>query len=420
MDNNIVNDKKICMPRQHFVDYFLTHNYNENMFNNDGSINPKYNSLKKTGIIAQIFEDQWDNFYLQSKDIVDKYRPNTPFEVKKVIDCHNKNLGCTVCECSNCHDVIFVGNTCKSRLCTSCSYKYKNARVESILQHAINCPHRQIVFTIPKEMRIYFFDFNNMDLLFKAVNIVLDSIIHIKFKKNKDGILKRYTTNKFDKLGFYSFLHTFGRDMKWNPHIHVLIAETTFNKITGKSKKLTYFNYDALSKRFQKVLLDLTGDIIPYKVRNKIYNNHKKGFYVHAEPKKFSSLKGGIEYVSRYCGRPCISENRIINYDGENVTFGYNAHEDESYHEVTVTAYEFIQLILRHIIPREFKTIRSYGFYRKKLPFHDKINMLIKKEIRKFRNELLRHELSILKSFNRSPYDCPKCLTRMNFLCIIT
>lgn len=46
--------------------------------------------------------------------------------------------------------------------------------------------------------------------------------------------------------------------------------------------------------------------------------------------------------------------------------------------------------------------------------------MLIKKEIRKFRNELLRHELSILKSFNRSPYDCPKCLTRMNFLCIIT
>ena len=171
---------------------------------------------------------------------------------------------------------------------------------------------------------------------------------------------------------------------------------------------------------FKKVLLDLMKNIIPYKVRKQIYDNHKNGFYVYAEPKKFPSLKDGIEYVYRYCGRPCISENRIISYDGNNVTFWYNAHEDESYHEVTFTAEDFIKLILRHIIPSQFKTIRSYGFYRKKFPFHDKINMLIKKEIKKFRNELLRHELSIIKSFNRSPYDCPKCSTRMNFLCLIT
>ena len=31
----------------------------------------------------------------------------------------------------------------------------KNDRVESVLQTAYNCNHRQIVFTIPKEMRIF-------------------------------------------------------------------------------------------------------------------------------------------------------------------------------------------------------------------------------------------------------------------------
>ena len=51
-------------------------------------------------------------------------------------------------------------------------------------------------------MRIYFFDFQYMDLLFQAVNIVLDSILHVKFRKNKNGILKPYTTNKFSKLDF--------------------------------------------------------------------------------------------------------------------------------------------------------------------------------------------------------------------------
>ena len=415
-----MNDKKVCVPLEIFRNYYLTHNYNKNMFNSDGSINTNYNSYKKTGVIAQIFEDHWDCFYNDNKIMVDTYRPNASKEVQKIIDCHNKDLGCTAYECPNCHDVIFVGNTCKSRLCTSCGYKYKNERVENILQRAINCKHRQIVFTIPKEMRIYFFNFEYMDLLFKAVNIVLDSIIHIKFKKNKNGLLKPYSTNKSYKLGFYSFLHTFGRDMKWNPHIHVLIAEKIFNEINGHSKELNYFNYDALSKRFQKVLLDLMKNIIPRKVRNEIYQKHPKGFYVYAEPKNFPSLKDGIEYVSRYCGRPCISENRIISYDGTNVTFWYNAHEDESYHEVTVSAIEFIKLILRHIIPSQFKTIRSYGFYRKKLPFHDKINLLIKKHARKFRKQLLRHELSIITSFNHSPYDCPNCSTRMNFLCIVT
>lgn len=161
-------------------------------------------------------------------------------------------------------------------------------------------------------------------------------------------------------------------------------------------------------------------DIIPKNIIKQIYNNHKKGFYVYAEPKKFKNFKHGVEYVARYCGRPCISENRIINYDGKNVTFCFNAHEDESYHEVTVSACEFIMMILRHLIPFEFKTIRSYGFYRKKLKNHDKINMLIKDSVKKFRKQLLKYELSILNSFNRSPFDCPRCNTRMDFLCVVT
>ena len=420
MINNVVNDKIVCTSLFQLKDFFLHHNYNDNMFNLDGSINKNYNSSKKTGLISKIFEDHWDSFYSDNKDTVDKYRPNAPREIQKIIDCHNKNLGCNVYECPKCHEIVFIGNTCKSRLCTSCGYKYKNARVENILEHAIKCKHRQIVFTIPEEMRKYFFDFDNMDLLFKAVSIVLDSIVHIKYKTNKDSIVKSYTINKDFKYGFYSFLHTFGRDMKWNPHIHVLFAEKIFNVNNQKSKNFEFFNFESLSRRFQKVLLDLMIDIIPQKEFNRLYNNHKKGFYVYAEKKDFPSLKDGIEYVARYCGRPCISENRIINYDGNNVTFWYNAHEDEKYHEVTVSAVNFIKMILRHIIPREFKTIRSYGFYRKKLPFHDKINMLIKKEIHKLRKELLKHEWSILSSFNHSPYDCPKCSTKLELLCFVT
>ena len=90
-----------------FKELYLHNSYDDNMFRSDGSLNPNYNSFKKTGIIAQIFEDYWNSVYSANKDIIDYYRPNADQEVNKVIDCHNKNLGFSVYECPECHDMFF-------------------------------------------------------------------------------------------------------------------------------------------------------------------------------------------------------------------------------------------------------------------------------------------------------------------------
>lgn len=407
-----------------FKEYFLDKTYNENMFNTDGSINTNYNSFKKTGTIAKILEDHWDKVYEKYKINIDKKRPNAPKEIKKIIDCHNKNLGCSVYQCPDCNDYVFIGHTCKSRMCSSCGYKYKNERVENILQTAYNCKHRQIVFTIPAELRKYFFfPFESrMNILFKAVCETLYSLFNETFKYNKKNKkIKKYINKLFKMPGFFAFLHTFGRDLKWNPHIHVLIAEIALS--SNKVLKYEYFDFNALSMRFQKILLDLLEKELGPSFKNEkiqSYKNHKKGFYVYAEQKQFKSLKDGIEYVTRYCGRVPISENRIINYDGNNVTFCYNAHEDNKYHEITVSAEKFIILLINHLIPSQFKIIRYYGFYRKKHKIHDKMIMLINKEQCLFRKSLLKFEISILKAFNRNPYYCPKCDVRMNFIVEVT
>ena len=146
---------------------------------------------------------------------------------------------------------------------------------------------------------------------------------------------------------------------------------------------------------------------------------YDKGFYVYAEKKKFKTLKDGIEYVTRYCGRAPIRKQNF-NYDGKNVTFSYNDHKDDSYREVTVSAEKFILLIICHLITEQFKIIRYYGFYRKKPEFYDTIKLLISKEKRAFRKTLLKHGLSVLKSFNRVPYQCPKCNTKLNYAYTVT
>ena len=108
MKDNSSKDKNLILSTDQFMNYFLDHEYNENMFTSDGHINPKYNSFKNTGLIPKIFEDNWDDFYNANKELIDKYRPNADFEISKIIDCMNKDLGCTVYQCPDCGDFIFA------------------------------------------------------------------------------------------------------------------------------------------------------------------------------------------------------------------------------------------------------------------------------------------------------------------------
>ncbi len=190
----------------------------------------------------------------------------------------------------------------------------------------------------------------------------------------------------------------------------------------GNSKNWNYFNYNALSKRFMKILLDLLKPELGkdfYKIRNILYHRYPNGFYVYAEPKKFKSFKAGIEYVTRYCGRVPISENRILNYDGKNVTFCYNDHKDDSYHEVTISAEEFIMILLRHLIPSNFKIIRYYGFYSKKHHINGTIKLLIDSSKKTIRKEMLKYSNCIKYFFGRNAYACPKCGTTAEYLTMV-
>ena len=108
-----------------------------------------------------------------------------------------------------------------------------------------------------------------------------------------------------------------------------------------------------------------------------MYLKYKNGFYVNNKLEddgyKFNSIEELIRYLTRYCARPAMAEFRIINYDGENVTFYYSDHTNEEYHEETNSAFEFITKLLRHLLPQNFKSIRSYGFYNKSSKLCDNV-----------------------------------------------
>ena len=163
---------------------------------------------------------------------------------------------------------------------------------------------------------------------------------------------------------FISVLHTFGRDIKWNPHVHVLIAEGAADTF-GNWHSKHYFSYESLRKSFQAILLkSMTSVLGPeFKtVANECYKTAKNGFFVYA-PKSKGKIRNIINYLGRYLSRPPIATSRIDHYDGVNVTFNYKRHEDDSLVTETITASEFIKRLVVHVPPRYFNMVRYYGLY---------------------------------------------------------
>ena len=112
-------------------------------------------------------------------------------------------------------------------------------------------------------------------------------------------------------------LHTFGRDLKWNPHIHMLYSEGGAGNIEI-FRKVPHISFKTLRSRWQKLLLSYLYENLPpsklntfKKLRNLLYSSYDNGFYVYAKPDDISSIKIAVDYVVRYTGRPAMAQFRI-------------------------------------------------------------------------------------------------------------
>lgn len=326
--------------------------------------------------------------------------------VDKMLNCGDPSYGGAMYGCSHCGNLKFVPFRCHSRFCPTCGNKYSIDRTASMSFKIINVQHRHCVFTIADELRPYFLQNRELlNCLFFAVRSVILRMFH------KDNKAEAFTP------GFICVLHTFGRDLKWNPHIHCLISEGGLGN-SGLWRSKNHFNYKLMRDSFQTALL---GELQKHldtsfkQVKASIYKNHKNGFYVYAKPKKCNPSTV-IKYIGRYLGRPVIATSRIDDYDGENVTFHYNRHEDEELVTETVPALDFIERLIRHIPEKHFKMIRYYGLYARHRESDKKLNHAIAKEKRGIYLSFNKWRECILFSFGYDPLKCPSCGNTMIFL----
>lgn len=326
--------------------------------------------------------------------------------ISKMINCGDPAFGGAMYGCSHCGELKFVPFRCHSKFCPTCGSKYSKDRSTMMSFKLVRCTHRHCVFTIDEELRHFFLeDRSLLDCLFQAVRSVILQMFQ-KLNKSKNFV-----------PGFVCVLHTFGRPLEWNPHIHCLVSEGGFSD-DGFWRVVKYFNYTYFRKAFQTALLNMMEKKIGpsfKKIKAAIYKKDKNGFYVYAKP-NLCDPDTVVKYISRYLGRPVISTSRIDSYNGEIVSFHYNKHEDNSFVQKTIPVLDFIKLLIQHIPEKHFKMTRYYGLYARHRELDKNISKTISKSKHKIILDFNKWRKLILTSFGYDPLKCPKCNHTMEFL----
>ena len=361
----------------------------------------------ETNILKQIFFDQhghWDAFVEKHKN---KIRPAVLKEVGKFRGCGDPKNGFKLLVCEGCHDVRRVPYRCKGRFCTTCSCGETEEWSRVLEEDVFQVNHRHVIFTIDEGLWDVFL------LHRKLLKPFMDEAVRII----KEHFQKKHKVTP----GIIAGLHTFGAKMNFNPHVHMLVTMGGMKK-NGEWKTYDYIPFEMLRKQWQTVVLKLIRQHVTAEEKKRIqprlqkaFSANGEGFYVHA-PKQKGNVKKQLGYIGRYIRRPAIAIHRIKEYDGQFVVFSYVDKTDGKEKTERITVEEFISRIIRHIPDENFKTIRYYGVYSRRIKsLCKKIVTAWQKEARKWivkaKRMLKRRNWRerVKEGTGKDPLVCPKC-----------
>ena len=260
--------------------------------------------------------NNWHRFVLKFPELMSK----TVLEnIQKLFDCGTEAMGYHTYVCpNNCGYTVRVPHSCKSRFCSSCGKVATDKWMEESLNRLLNVPYFHIVFTIPAILRGLF-----------RVNRSLLNVLPYHAAHSIIEWAKKYADDPFIP-GIIAVLHTFGADLKYNPHIHILVTAggLYLDKIRWITDRRKYLLPEyGLKKRWKYRIISTIRQMlkeqklnIPLlsaystdsKIRKILNELWGKIWYVYIG-KRLSNASYTIHYIGRYTKRPVISETRYTN-----------------------------------------------------------------------------------------------------------
>jgi hypothetical protein len=286
----------------------------------------------------------------------------TPLQLRvlgKIAQCRTATLGGHEEECDSCGTVRYSYNSCGDRHCPKCQAVKQAFWIEDLMQNTLPVKHFHIVFTVPHELNAVCLHNQRMyyDLLFAAVWQTLRSFGYTYY-----GV----------ETGAVAVLHTWGQNLSLHPHIHCIVPAAGYT-LDGRWINIGHsgqylYPVHQLSDAFKGKFLDSLKRALRKENELVLFNGvvqqaYKTKWVVHCEP----SLAGAdhvVKYLGQYTHRIAITNQRILNIEGDKVTFIAKDYRDNSTKKpVTLDGIEFLRRYTLHILPLRFVKIRRFGIY---------------------------------------------------------
>lgn len=279
--------------------------------------------------------------------------------------CRTAKLGGHAQYCEDGHLNGVWYNSCKHRFCPQCQHINKEQWIQNTQRILLNCPHHHIVFTLASELNILW-KYNRQlmsDLLFESVQETLKS-----FAKDK-----RYLNAM---PGMLFALHTWGRDMSFHPHLHVLVSHGGLNAegewVEPKKQHLfpqkpvmLVFRGKYLAKlkaRVESSGIQLPPDHCRGRVMNMLRKLYRKDWVVNFS-ERYDHARGVAKYLGRYIKGGPFRSNQFVKLSDSQITFQYKSHKTKRYEQLVMPKGAFVKRLFEHVALPGKPSLRYGGLY---------------------------------------------------------
>lgn len=267
--------------------------------------------------------------------------------------CRTPVMGGTTFWCPSCQQYQYSYHSCGNRSCNKCGNEKAQQWLEQTGKLLLPVEHFMVTFTLPGELRQMARSHQRLfyGLLMACAAASLQSL----------GWDSRFVGGQ---MAMMSILHTWGRDLSYHPHVHMIVAgggmwtdeglwlaarSDFLMPVKALSKIVSAKFRDGLKKQAPQ-LYDLVDPSV-----------WCDPWVVHCQP--VGTGQAALKYLATYIFRPAISNGRLVSLDNGIVNFRYQCSQTGCWKVCRLEAIEFIRRYLQHVLPRGFVKVRYYGLY---------------------------------------------------------
>jgi Putative transposase/Transposase zinc-binding domain len=283
--------------------------------------------------------------------------------------CRTAALGGHVEQCDACGHQRIAFNSCRDRHCPKCQSLVRAQWLQDRQAELLPVEYFHVVFTVPQEIAAIAYQNKAVvyDILFRATAETLRTIAADPKHLGAD-------------IGFIAVLHTWGQTLMHHPHLHCVVPGGGVSPDGQRwvaCRPGFFLPVRVLSALFRRLFLTQLRQAFAAEALH-FYNalaelQDPQAFAKYLAPvaaadwvvyakKPFGGPEHVLEYLGRYTHRVAISNNRLLDFDDDTVTFQWKDYRHESQSKtMCLEASEFVRRFLLHVLPSGFQRIRHYG-----------------------------------------------------------